>query len=134
MRRSRSPALSLCIASVRDSLVCGVSELRAELRPKSGTRSSEPDGSAPYSTHMPVFRAFAPEPLYASFFHHVPTHTPEDDLPFKVTAFEIDHCGAPRRQLPPSYVRWGREHSFATEPGKPRGQVRLRHQYRPSPR
>src|ERR1700678_2066936 len=66
--------------------------------------------------------------FYASFFHHllelavadrirhVPTHTPEDDLPCKMTGFEIDHCGAPRRQLPPSYVRWGREHSFATEP------------------
>jgi hypothetical protein len=39
--------------------------------------------------------------LYASFFHHllelavadrirhVPTHAPEDDLPFKMTAFEI---------------------------------------------
>jgi hypothetical protein len=55
--------------------------------------------------------------LNASFFHHllelavadrlrhVPAYAPQDDLPLKMTAFEIDHCGAPRRQRPPSYVR-----------------------------
>jgi hypothetical protein len=41
----------------------------------------------------------------ADRIHHVPACAPQDDLPFKMTAFEIDHCGAPRRQRPPSYVR-----------------------------
>jgi len=64
--------------------------------------------------------------LYASFFHHllelavtdrtrhIPTHAPKDDLPFKMTAFEIDHCGASRRRLrSPSYLRQGTGHTLS---------------------
>jgi hypothetical protein len=50
--------------------------------------------------------------LYASFFHHllelavadrirhIPAHAPEDDLSLKMTAFEIDHRGAPATKPP----------------------------------
>ena len=65
--------------------------------------------------------------LDASFFHHllelavadrvrhIPAYTPKDDLPLKMTAFEIDHYAALHCQTTIiARQEWG--HSFATEP------------------
>jgi len=65
--------------------------------------------------------------LDASFFHHllelavadrvrnIPAHAPEDDLPLKMTAFEIDHRGALRSCPTTIMPRQALRHSFATE-------------------
>jgi hypothetical protein len=72
--------------------------------------------------------------LDASFFHHllelavadrvrdIPAHAPEDDLPLKMTAFEIDHRAAPRSRPTTIMPRQARRHSFATEPRRLRFQ------------
>src|SRR5277367_262858 len=53
----------------------------------------------------------------ADWVRHIPAHAPEDDLPLKMTAFEIDHRGAPRSRPTTIMPPQPRRHSFATEPG-----------------
>ena len=49
-----------------------------------------------WSTSTPSFFRYLLELAVADRLRHIPAHTPKDDLPRKVTAFEIDHRGALR--------------------------------------
>src|ERR1044072_3731142 len=66
--------------------------------------------------------------LDAPFFHHlleltvadriceVPAHAPEDDVPLKMAAFEVDHRRLPPAEAPGNRTRYRVGQNLATEP------------------
>ena len=75
--------------------------------------------------HAALFHHFL-ELAVADRIRHVPAHAPQDHLPLKMAALELDHRCGPAESVAASYTkaRGRRRQKFATEPPADKSDTR----------